>query len=406
MDRRLILYPRFGALLVLLAGVGACAHAPVDPRTVAQAALEGAPIFDGHNDLAIHFAREQPIWSLERLNLTNLRGQSNLATWQAGRVGGALVTTGSTLEPGAPGQYASLRRSFDWFDAVAAAHHDQVAKVTGANELRAARGAGKIALIMAIEGGEQLEQSLVNLRDAHDRGVRSIGIVYNDHGAIGDGALPDPDSRPSGGLTPFGRSVIAEMNRLGMIVDLSHAAELTANQAIRFSRAPVLFSHSGARGVTGTPRNLSDETLRLVRQYRGLVMVPLVPYLVSSDYARWWNAGEANYARLQKQFPDDPERVNRESARWDEENPAPTVRIADVANHIDHVARIAGHAHVGIGTDFDGMGSHVIPALADASTLPALFEELARRGWSQQQLELLAGRNFERLFGAVERAAR
>lgn len=234
-----------------------------------------------------------------------------------------------------------------------------------------------------------------------------MGIVYNDNGAIGDGALPGRNSKPaSGGLTPFGRSVIAEMNRLGMIVDLSHAAESTANQSILESRAPVLFSHSGGRQVTDTPRNLSDQTLRLVRQHDGLVMVPLVPYFISSDYARWWEAGEANYARLQAQFPDDRERVKRDSTRWDQENPAPTVGIANVADHIEHIARVAGHERVGVGSDFDGMGSHVIAPLADASMLPHLFTELARRGWSQEQLEMLASRNFERLFGAVEAVAK
>lgn len=388
-------------------GAGACTHRATNPDALAQAALARAPIFDGHNDLAIHFASEQPIWSLQRLNLAQLPGQSSLAKWHAGRVGGALVTTGSTLEPGAPSHYPSLQRSFAWFDAMVALHPDTVAKVVSLTELRAARRGSKVGLIMAAEGGEQIDQSLHNLRDAYARGVRSMGIVYNDHGAIGDGALPGRNSKPpSGGLTPFGRSVVAEMNRLGMIVDLSHAAEATANQAILASRAPVLFSHSGARQITDTPRNLSDETLRHVRQRDGLVMVPLVPYFTSASHARWWEAGEANHARLQKEYPGDPERVRQESARWDQENPAPAVGVPDVADHIEHIARVAGHEHVGIGSDFDGMGSHVIPALADASLLPALFTELARRGWSRHRLELLASRNFERLLAAVEDAAR
>lgn len=406
MDWALTPTRRIVTLLVLMAGAGACSHRAIVPEAVAKASLERTRIFDGHNDLAIHFAREQPEWSLERLNLAVLPGQSSVAKWQSGRVGGALVTTSSTLDPASPGQYASLRRSFAWFDDLIARHPDTVTKVVSLAELRAAHRVGKVGLIMTVEGGEQIEQSLANLRNAYARGVRSMGIVYNDHGAIGDGALPGQSSKAaSGGLTPFGHSFIAEMNRLGMIVDLSHAAESTANQAIRAARAPVIFSHSGARRITDTPRNLSDETLQLVREHDGLVMVPLVPYFVSSTFARWWQAGEANFARLQAQFPNDAERVKRDSKRWDQENPAPAVHIADVADHIEHIARVAGHERVGVGSDFDGMGSHVIAPLADASMLPSLFIELARRGWSQRQLELLASRNFERIFGAVEAGA-
>ncbi len=259
---------------------------------------------------------------------------------------------------------------------------------------------------MAVEGGDQIDGSLANLRTAYARGVRSLGIIYNHHNVIGDGGMPSGSSRPAvGGLTPFGREVIAEMNRLGMIVDLSHAADMSTQQAIVASRAPVLFSHSGARALASSPRNLSDSMLRLAGSRGGLVMVPLAPYFVSEDHWRWWSAGEANYARLQSLYPDDPEWVRAESRRWDTENPQPVVGTSEVADHIEHVARVAGYANVGIGSDFDGIGSHVIPALADASMVPALFEELARRGWTQAQLEALAGGNFELFLAQVEQAA-
>ncbi len=393
------------SLFVLAAALGGCTHLSPAPDVRARAALERTPIFDGHNDLAIHFAGEKPQWSLERLSLERLPGQSNLGKFRAGGVGGALITSSSALEPGSPAHFESLQQSFDWFDSLVARHQQSVAKVSSLAELRQARRSGKIALMMAIEGGDQIDGSLDNLRTAYGRGVRSLGIVYNDHNAIGNGGMPDPTRArlPAGGLTPFGRAVIAEMNRLGMIVDLSHAAETTTTQAISASRAPVLFSHSAARVLTASPRNLSDPTLRLVARTGGVVMVPLVPYFVSEAYSRWWNKGEANYARLQGLYPDNAKRVAAESRQWDQQNPAPSVGISDVADHIEHVARTAGHDHVGIGSDFGGMGSHVIPQLADASMLPALFVELARRGWSQAQLEALAGGNFERLLADVER---
>lgn len=164
MGRRLIPTLKTTLLLALLMGVAACTHRAVDPKTAAQVALERAPIFDGHNDLAIHFANEQPEWSLERLNLAMLPGQSNLAKWRAGRVGGALVTTSSTLDPASPGQYASLQRSFAWFDALIARHPDTDAKVVSLTELQAARRAGRVGLIMAVEGGEQMERSVGNIQ--------------------------------------------------------------------------------------------------------------------------------------------------------------------------------------------------------------------------------------------------
>lgn len=397
---------RLATLLIIASVAGGCAHRTADPVTVAARALEREPVFDGHNDLAIHFAREEPAWSLQRLNLDRLPGQSSLAKLRAGQIGGALVTTGSALPPDSPAHFPALTRSFDWFDALVAEHPGSVAKVESLAELRDTRRRGKIALMMAVEGGAQIDGSLANLRVAYARGVRSLGIIYNDHDAIGDGGMPGDGSRnAAGGLTPFGREVIAEMNRLGMIVDLSHAAETSARQAIAASRAPALFSHSAARALTSSPRNLSDDLLRLAGSRGAVVMVPLVPYFVSEAHWRWWSAGEANYARLKRMHPDDPERVAAESRRWDAENPEPQVGIDEVADHIEHVARMAGFASVGIGSDFDGMGSHVIPALADASMVPALFEELARRGWSQPQLEALASGNFERLLAAVEAAS-
>lgn len=398
---------RFAALLFFAATVGACAHQPADPASVASAALERTPVFDGHNDLAVHFAYGEPPWSLEKVDLERLPGQSSLAKLRSGHIGGALITTGSALAPEAATHFEALKRSFDWFDSLVVRHQGAVAKVTSLAELRESRQRRKIALIMAIEGGEQIDASIPNLGAAYARGVRSLGIIYNDHNAIGDGGMPSNfASRPAaGGLTPFGLEVIAEMNRLGMIIDLSHAADDSAQQAMRASRAPVIFSHSGARALTSSPRNLSDETLRLAHRRDALVMVPLVPYLVSDAHWRWWSQGEANFARLEKLYPNDRARVIAESRRWDAEHPQPAVAVGDVADHVEHIARLVGFENVGIGSDFDGMGSHVIPALADASRVPALFEELARRGWSQAQLEALASRNFERLLGSVERAA-
>jgi len=369
------------------------------------------PIFDGHNDLAIHFLRARPAWSLDSHDLSvRLAGQTDIPRWRAGGVGGALVTVASDRATGDRDHFSRLLVSLDWFDALVRRYPAEVVPARSVADLRAARRSGRIALMPAIEGGYQLNRSLDNLRVAYARGVRSMTIVYDHHDTIGDGAMVLEQSRAvaatsSGGLSPFGRAVVAEMNRLGMLVDLSHAAESTARQALELSRAPVIFSHSGSRVLADTPRNLSDETLRALAANGGIVMVPLAPYLTTTAHWRWWASGEARFAALQTAHPGNNVAVERGMAEWDAANPQHAVTLAHVADQIEHVARVAGYDHVGIGTDFDGMGSHVIPDLADTTRLPALFAELARRGWSTTQLDSLAGGNFERVLARVEAIA-
>lgn len=391
----------------------ACQTPPAsrEPSSMAAQALRDNPIFDGHSDLAIHYLRANPAWSVDAHDITaRLPGQADVPRWRAGHISGALTTVASDQPLGASEHFPRLLASLDWFDALIQRHGAQLVRAGSVSDLRAARRAGRIGLIPAIEGGEQIDGSLENLRAAYARGVRSMTIVYDHHGAIGDGAMVLEQSRavasePHGGITAFGLAVIGEMNRLGMLVDLSHAAETTALQAIDASRAPVIFSHSAARALADTPRNLSDETLRALERNGGIVMVPFAPYLTTSAHWRWWSSGEAHYAMLQRQHPGDESAIRRGMAEWDRLNPQPQVTLSHVADQIDHIARVAGHDHVGIGSDFDGMGDFSIADLADASRLPALFAELARRGWTARQLRALASGNFERVMSRVENVA-
>jgi membrane dipeptidase len=195
------------------------------------------------------------------------------------------------------------------------------------------------------------------------------------------------------------------MNRLGMIVDLSHAGDTTAQQGIAASRAPVIFSHSAARKLADTPRNVSDATLRRLVANGGMIMVPLAPYLITTEHWKWWSGGEAHYNSLVK--TDDDAAIKQKMAAWDRANPEPRVTVAQVADQIEHITRIVGHAHVGIGTDFDGMGNFEIIGLQDAAHLQALFSELRGRGWTDQQLNAIGTGNFERVLREVEvRASR
>ena len=384
-------------LLVGALGLSACAHP--------------AGVIDGHNDFGVHYARAEQRWSLNAYDVRQpVSGQGGLIRWKAGGIGSMLMTVSSAAGPGQGPHFAELMRSVDWLDGLAARHRSMLAKVGSVAEFEDVRRRGQIALIPAVEGGDQFDDRIANLRHAYQRGVRSVGLVYDHHNRFGDGAMVQQGSeafasQAAGGLTALGRDWIAEMNRLGMIVDLSHASERTARDAIDASRAPVIFSHSGVRALADTPRNLSDDVLRAVARRGGIVMVTLVPYLTTTEYWRWFDSGERTYAALVARHGEDSPEVERRMAEWDQANPEPTVSLSHVADQIEHVARVAGHAHVGIGSDFDGMGRFVIPELRDASRLPTLFEELRRRGWSRERIDDLSSRNFLRVWREVERAA-
>ena len=192
------------------------------------------------------------------------------------------------------------------------------------------------------------------------------------------------------------------MNRLGVVIDLSHAAEPTAIQTIQLSKAPAIFSHSGARTLADTPRDLSDRVLREVRANNGIVMVPLAPYLTTTAHWQWWLEGEQRFAELASKY--DQVGVSGAMARWDAQIPEPAVTISNVADQVDYIARVAGKNHVGIGTDFDGMGmgSFGVPHLNEAAALPALLDELKRRGWSSSELYNLTRGNLLRVLRQVQ----
>ncbi|HET9427424.1 MAG TPA: membrane dipeptidase [Allosphingosinicella sp.] len=385
-----------------------CQHLPSEPdRSSSQ-----IPVFDGHSDFAIHYARAQPGWSATALDVTEgLPGQADLPRWRSGGVFGMLATVGSDRGPGAPDPFARLNVALDWADALAARHPDSIMLARTVQDLRRARSSGRIGLMLAIEGGDHIEGSIEKLRQAYSRGVRSMLIVYDHHNDLGDGAMVLEQSRSIArpahdGLSQLGRAVVAEMNRLGMLVDLSHASEETANEAIALSTAPVIFSHSAARALADTPRNLSDSTLRSLRANGGVAMVPLAPYLVTTRHWRWWSSGERRYAELLATHSTDEAAVRQGMEAWDRANPQPEVNVAMVADQIEHIANVAGRDHVGIGSDFDGMGDFSINGLEHAGLLQALMSELRRRGWSERELVALGSGNFERVLARVEATRR
>jgi membrane dipeptidase len=387
------------AMTLVLAACGKPAPAPL--------------IFDGHNDVIGVYLDTPPRFSFVGRDISKgLTGQSDGPRLRQGGYGGALITLSGGVAPGAPGGYfPAMREAFDWYDALVLTHSGTFARALTPDDARAAMKAGRIALTPAIEGAGQFDGKMENLVEAHRRGVRSVMLVYDHNDDVGDGAMAFVGSAfaaapAHGGLTPFGRELVGMLNDLGVIVDLSHAAEITAMEALKLARAPVIFSHSGARGLADTPRNVSDATLAALKENGGLIMIPFVPYLTTTQYWRWYDDGERAYAKLSEEHRTDRYALERAMAAWEKANPQPVVTVAHVADQVEYAAARVGRDHVGIGSDFGGMGRFVVTGLEDAAATPALFAELRRRGWSDAELAGLASDNFLRTWAAVAKAAR
>jgi membrane dipeptidase len=369
--------PHFAPALAI-ALLAACATAPsqssTDPQLIAERALRAAPVFDGHNDLpwtirGDSIARMDPaLYDLR----TRTRGHTDIERLHAGHVGAQFW---SVYVPGeyADSGYARVQlEQIDIARRVIERYPDALELALRADDVRPIQRRGRIASFLGMEGGHALENSLGALRSYYDLGVRYMTLTHN---VTLDWADAGNDTARHGGLTDFGRDVVREMNRLGMLVDLSHASDGVMSDALNASEAPVIFSHSSARALTNVRRNVPDSILRRIPANGGVVMVTFVPGFVSQEAADHGN------------------RPNR-----------PRATLAQVADHIEHIRRVAGVESVGIGSDFDGI-STVPVGLEDVSTFPALFTELARRGWSERELRMLASGNILRALRQAELVA-
>jgi membrane dipeptidase len=267
--------------------------------------------------------------------------------------------------------------------------------------MRRAFKEGKIGSVLGLEGGHAIENSLGTLRVYYDLGARYMTLTHNVTTAWADAAL---DSAKHGGLTEFGKEVVREMNRLGMLVDLSHVSPGTMSDALDVTEAPVIFSHSGARAVVDHKRNVPDSILQRVPANGGVVMVPFVTSFVSREVAAYAHDEEVFTADLKKKTGADTAAYRSELRAWRTAHASPKATISQVADQIDYVRKIAGVDHVGIGGDFDGI-TDVVVGLEDVSKYPSLFAELAHRGWSDDDLRKLAGENILRVMEKAEQVA-
>jgi membrane dipeptidase len=367
--------------------------------------LRATPLIDGHNDLAEQL-REN--YALKVDGLASGTDQwkphplmTDMARLHQGRVGAQFW---SVYIPSEVTGDTAIRDTIEQIDIVkrmVKAYPKDVALAGTADDIVRIHKTGRVASLIGIEGGHQIGGSLAALRQFYDLGARYMTLTHFKNNEFADSATDDPKYH---GITDFGRAVIHEMNRLGMLVDLSHVSDDTMRAALRVSKAPVIFSHSSARALDDHNRNVPDDILKLTAANGGVVMVNFYPAYVS-DAFRKWNAEEAaEEARLKSL---DNGRLGPREAElkaWKAANPPPRVTVAEVADHVDHVAKIAGYDHVGIGGDLDGIEA-APEGLGTVSGYPLLFAELVRRGWSDSNLAKLAGRNVLRVMRRAEAVA-
>lgn len=365
--------------------------------------LADQPVWDGHNDLAWE-AREQvgDDWDLLDISAsTEGRTHTDIPRLRAGGVGAQFwsVYVPTTL-PGSEAVAATLEQ-IDAVHRMIARNTDQLQLATSAADVEEAWAHGRIASLLGAEGGHSIDGSLGVLRMLCRLGVSYMTLTHNDSTPWADSATDAAGGH--GGLSELGRDVVLEMNRLGMLVDLSHVADGTMHAALDVSEAPVIFSHSSARAVCDVPRNVPDDVLSRLADNDGVCMVTFVPQFVTPEVARW-NEEAVAAAEADGVGAGDHRELSRFLVRWRERNPAPPTRLEDVVAHIEHIRAVAGIEHVGLGGDYDGADGFA-PELADVSGYPALLEALADRGWTDADLGQLTSRNMLRVMRDAEAVA-
>ena len=394
--------------LSLLAALGALAvpTAAATPEETAREVLAKSPIIDGHNDtphqIAELFDRDFSKFDLNVLPADVLaKTHTDIRTARAGFLGGQFW---SVYVDAALPKHEAVTRTIAQIDVVRqmiARYPDSFAYASTAAEIEAAMKAGKIASLIGMEGGHSIGGSLEILRQTHALGARYMTIT---HSLTTDWADSATDAPKHDGLSPFGFEVLAEMNRLGMIADISHVSEATMHDVLDKGTAPVLFTHSNARAVTPHPRNVPDSVLKRLPQNGGVVMVTFVPGFTSAERRQWEYERSAVAGRTKTEFAGNPDGEKAAVATWIAANPQPKATLAQVADHIDHIRKAAGIDHIGIGGDFGGVDELPV-GLENVSTYPALFAELVRRGYSKAELAKISQGNVLRVMRGVEKAA-
>jgi membrane dipeptidase len=409
----------FAAVLIAFAVAARAAAADAagpDYRARVLRVLEQTPLIDGHNDLAWEI-RDRYKSRLASIDLKTDTSKlpappdmtplmTDIVRLRAGHVGGQFWSVWVPVDVKGAEAVEMTLEQIDLVKRMAARYPADLEIAYTAADVRRIHRAGKIASLIGIEGGHQIDNSLAVLRQMYDLGARYMTLTHSRNTGWADSATDAPRHH---GLTPFGEEVVREMNRLGMLVDLSHVSPDTMRAALRVSTAPVIFSHSSARALVDHPRDVPDDVLKLVAANGGVVMVNFATEYVSDAVDRWEADRAAERARYDSPpfgglYIGQPDRAKAALAAWEHEHPKPEATLAQVADHIEHIRQVAGIDHVGLGSDFDGI-PETPRGLEGVDKYPDLLVELMRRGWSDGDVAKVAGANVLRVMAECERVA-
>lgn len=397
------------APLLLLAGQ---AQLPPAPDAATQKRIDKvltrAPVIDGHNDLpwelrSSHDARVEAVeLGADTASLDNPL-QTDIPRLRKGKIGGQFWSVYIPASMTGPKAVEATIEQIDIVRRIVTRYPQSFAMARTAADVRRIARQGKVASLIGVEGGHQIDGRLSVLRQFHELGV---GYMTLTHGKSLSWADSSTDTPRANGLSAFGRQVVAEMNRLGMLVDVSHVSDATMAAVFEVSKAPVIASHSSARSVTDRPRNVPDALLRGIAKNGGVVMIAFYPGFLSTEWSAW-DGKRTAYAK-ERGVPGNLYGTQSPAAlvEWEKANPEPVVSVAHVADHVEHVAKIAGRDHVGLGGDYDGISGTGPVQMKGVDSYPLLFAELARRGWSDADLAKLAQGNVLRVMERAEVVAK
>lgn len=392
------------ALAMTVSAVAQTAPAADVYATRVAKVLKQTPLIDGHNDWALALHDNEEHWG-SRTDLHDLSNRpyfdhTDINLLRRGMVGGQFWSVYVRANMSELEQVKATLDQIDIVKQIVARYPETFALARTADDVRRIHKSGRIASMMGAEGGGQIDNDLSVLRMYHELGVGYLTLTHVKTIAWADSSNDTPIH---GGLTPFGKAVVHELNRLGMLVDISHVSPAVMKDAVAASKAPVFYSHSSARALTGHPRNVPDDILRMVAANGGVVMVNAYPIYVSEPFRLWTAERAGEEAKLNLLYIGQPDKVQTALDTWDHAHPRPVATLKDVADHVEYIAKVAGVDHVGLGADFWGPGAP--KGFEDVSRYPDLLAELMRRGWSDTDIAKVAGNNALRVMEAAEKVA-
>ena len=406
-------FPVLGSLVLLAGAVGATAQPEPKPKpepkqiSVSDKALaihKEALLIDGHNDLPWEL-READEPGFKNIDLTKPQKKfhTDIDRLKKGNVGAQFWS--AYVPANTAGKKTAVKMTLEQIDVVhemARRYPDTFEMAYGTEDVLRIRKAGKIACLIGVEGGHSIDNSLQVLRTLYRLGTRYMTLT---HSESLDWADSCSDAPKANGLTPFGVNVVHEMNRLGMLVDLSHVSPDTMKAALKATKAPVIFSHSSARAVADHPRNVPDDVLKLVKENRGVVMVNFYSGFLTPEGARAMQLMFEKGRELKKQFPNDEAKYREAYRAWAKQNDYPAGDVTNIVDHIDHIVKVAGIDCAGIGSDFDGVPK--LPRqMNDVSCYPLITQIMLDRGYTKEQIHKVLGGNVMRVFAEAEKVSR